>query len=262
LEFFHETKTFFQLKEIEKRVSKEKGITVMAIAGVVQELVDDGMVHLEKIGTSNYYWSYPSEQTVNLKRKLTAAEDLATSEKGKRKRLDGELTKAQEGREDSDERKALLTELASEHQRQTSLAGELASLADSDPEVIQAKMDKTALALAAANRCAIHAYHFSMPPCLHAPATWHCAHGVGHHPRSCKLTGVPCLVLATGCLLCFFSPPLSLLPPITSPLPAAVGPTTSSAQSPGARTSWVAGTTRSSSISRWESRKSLITSPD
>eukprot|EP00729_Bicosta_minor_P014323 gene14323-14194_t len=65
LDFFHETKTFFQLKEVEKRVSKEKGITSMAIKDVVDELISDGLVHVEKIGTSNYYWSYPSEAVHN-----------------------------------------------------------------------------------------------------------------------------------------------------------------------------------------------------
>lgn len=33
----------------------------MAIKDVLQSLVDDGLVHAEKIGTSNYYWAFPSE---------------------------------------------------------------------------------------------------------------------------------------------------------------------------------------------------------
>lgn len=36
----------------------------MAIKDVLQSLVDDGMVHCEKIGTSNYYWAFPSEGAV------------------------------------------------------------------------------------------------------------------------------------------------------------------------------------------------------
>ena len=49
------------MKNVEKRCAKEKGITPMAIKDILQELVDDGLVHGEKIGTSNYYWAFPSE---------------------------------------------------------------------------------------------------------------------------------------------------------------------------------------------------------
>jgi hypothetical protein len=31
------------------------------IKDVVQSLVDDGLVELEKIGSANYYWSFPSK---------------------------------------------------------------------------------------------------------------------------------------------------------------------------------------------------------
>jgi hypothetical protein len=33
----------------------------MAIKDVLQSLVDDNMVHAERIGSSNYYWAFPSE---------------------------------------------------------------------------------------------------------------------------------------------------------------------------------------------------------
>jgi hypothetical protein len=40
-----------------------------SVKDVLQSLVDDGLVTVEKIGTSNYYWSFPStiQQSVRTK---------------------------------------------------------------------------------------------------------------------------------------------------------------------------------------------------
>lgn len=64
LEIFSEKKDFFMLKEVEKMAYK-KGIPLLAVKDVLQGLVDDDLVRLEKIGTSNYYWSFPSQKQVN-----------------------------------------------------------------------------------------------------------------------------------------------------------------------------------------------------
>lgn len=39
---------------------KMKGIVQQSVKEVLQSLVDDDLVMFEKIGTSNYYWSFPS----------------------------------------------------------------------------------------------------------------------------------------------------------------------------------------------------------
>lgn len=35
----------------------------MSVKDVLQSLVDDAMVEQDKIGTSNYFWSFPSKAT-------------------------------------------------------------------------------------------------------------------------------------------------------------------------------------------------------
>lgn len=70
LEIFHNSKDFFQLKELEKIAPKEKGITMQSVKEVVQNLVDDHLVDSEKIGTSIYFWSFPSKAKNAKKRKL------------------------------------------------------------------------------------------------------------------------------------------------------------------------------------------------
>lgn len=59
LQIFHEKKTFFTLKEIEKIAPKEKGIVVQSVKDILQALVDDDLIRAEKIGTSIYYWKFP-----------------------------------------------------------------------------------------------------------------------------------------------------------------------------------------------------------
>ena len=64
LEIFQETQDFWQLKELEKMAPKLKGIVSQSVKEVVEGLVSDGLVITEKVGTSNYFWSYPSTQYI------------------------------------------------------------------------------------------------------------------------------------------------------------------------------------------------------
>lgn len=47
----------------------------MSVKEVLQSLVDDGMVDTDRIGTSNYFWAFPSKALHARKRKL---EELQT----------------------------------------------------------------------------------------------------------------------------------------------------------------------------------------
>lgn len=55
LEVFHEAGDVFLLKDVEKIASK-RGVVLQSIKEVLQSLVDDDLVHSEKIGISNYFW--------------------------------------------------------------------------------------------------------------------------------------------------------------------------------------------------------------
>ena len=88
MEIFYEKKDFFQLKELEKIAPKEKGIIAQSVKDVVQSLVDDGMVDSDKIGTSVYFWAFPSKAVNNRRQKLSYLEDRYGSVK--KMRLDCE----------------------------------------------------------------------------------------------------------------------------------------------------------------------------
>lgn len=44
---------------MEKIAPKEKGIIAQSVKDVVQNLVDDGLIDTDKIGTSVYFWAFP-----------------------------------------------------------------------------------------------------------------------------------------------------------------------------------------------------------
>jgi Mnd1 HTH domain len=60
---------------------------------VFQSLVDDDLVHQEKIGSSNFFWSFPSEHAVKLLNEIARAQeldqDLASTERQLEESLKG-----------------------------------------------------------------------------------------------------------------------------------------------------------------------------
>merc|ERR1719209_167748 len=105
MEIFYETKDVYLLKDLEKIAPKSKGITPMSVKDVVMSLVDDGLVDSEKIGTSIYFWAFPSSKASQARK---AKLEKVTEERDKiRERLatmKKEAQAAEEGREETEER--------------------------------------------------------------------------------------------------------------------------------------------------------------
>ena len=59
LHLFHESAKPWLLKDVEKAAAKRG--SVPTVKDVVQSLIDDSLVHVDKIATSNWYWSFPGE---------------------------------------------------------------------------------------------------------------------------------------------------------------------------------------------------------
>ena len=77
---------------------------------VLQSLVDDHLVTCEKIGTSNYFWSFPSSAMNSRKTKLQSLRsEIERSNKVEMELIDA-LKKAEIGRESTEERCRLLPE--------------------------------------------------------------------------------------------------------------------------------------------------------
>ncbi|KAI9137181.1 meiotic nuclear division protein 1 [Paraphysoderma sedebokerense] len=152
LEIFHETKDFFQLKDLEKLAPKNKGIVAQTVKEVLQSLVDDNMVTAEKIGISNYFWSFPSQCGQIRQTKI----DNLNAEKdkllAKKQQLEEDIQQARVGKEESEKRSILLSQLAEAESLRKQHLAELAKFKECDPEVLEAKERKTQVCKDAANR--------------------------------------------------------------------------------------------------------------
>ena len=108
LELFHEKKDFFLLKEVEKIAFKEKGIVSQSVKDVLQSLVDDDLINSEKIGTSVYFWEFPSNALATKKKKI---EDVSKKVDGLGSKLESikrSVDNAYNDRKDSPTRSEML----------------------------------------------------------------------------------------------------------------------------------------------------------
>ncbi|KAF8200825.1 meiotic nuclear division protein 1 [Pholiota molesta] len=92
LEIFHETRDFYQLKELEKLGPKLKGI------------VDDGLVQADKIGSSNFFWSFPSQHGVLVQTKLDKVREAGNTHRTQVIEFKNAIEAARAERIDSDVR--------------------------------------------------------------------------------------------------------------------------------------------------------------
>lgn len=152
MEIFFETKDVFQLKDLEKLAPKEKGITAMSVKEVLQSLVDDGMVDCERIGTSNYYWAFPSKALHARKRKLEALNSQLSEGSQKHADLQKSIEKARVGRQETEERAMLAKELSSFRDQRQQLKAEVEKYRECDPQVVEEIREANKVAKEAANR--------------------------------------------------------------------------------------------------------------
>ncbi|EJD03047.1 meiotic nuclear division protein 1, partial [Fomitiporia mediterranea MF3/22] len=146
LEIFHETKDFFQLKELEKLGPKMKGIVQQSVKEVLQGLVDDSLVQSDKIGSSNFFWSFPSQRGALMNSRLNTAKETRANLQSQLQDLQDTIENEKIMRADNDERTSALTELASTKAQIVELEKELAQYGSCDPAKIEAKRRAAKLA--------------------------------------------------------------------------------------------------------------------
>jgi len=152
LEIFYEKKEFFQLKDLEKIAPKEKGIVVQSVKDVLQSLVDDCMVDTDKIGTSVYYWSFPSKTASIRKQKLELLQKKIEETKKRKLNTDTKLDAAKADRKDEDGLNSLLEQLKQAQEINKSLKPKLKQYEELDPDALVALKTEAEMAKTSANR--------------------------------------------------------------------------------------------------------------
>ncbi len=141
----------YTLKQLEK-LAQKKGVNTQTLKDVLSEMVSDGQVDLDKIGSTNWYWSFPNREQNALKTQLAKFEkeiqavnaDVAAAETQKKT--------LQQDRIPSKERTEKLKLLNSLRNDERELNLQLENLRENDPEKIQKMIELSDLCLAAANK--------------------------------------------------------------------------------------------------------------
>lgn len=152
LNIYHKTKQVYTEKEIIALAAKA-GVNQNTIAEINQALIDDGLVDKEKIGGSNYFWSFPGkkDRMMQLKHTKTLAsiEDL----KGKITEAQSQLSDAKRGREDENgERAKKLARLTELEKSKKEAMEQLEKLKENDPKAMANLEKELQLCKEAANR--------------------------------------------------------------------------------------------------------------
>ena len=123
-------------KELEKS-AKKLGFHPMAMGDVLQELLDDGLCCKEKIGSSNYIWSFPSTAFKHASKKRRLLEERANELEESISQLTKDRAALEPGRELTDNYLELQDELRTKKARLDVLESKLDSNRANDPEVLK-----------------------------------------------------------------------------------------------------------------------------
>ena len=150
-QIFFDSQSPFTLKEMEK-IGGKQGIVTQSIKEVLQELVDDNLVHLEKIGIANYYWSFPSEATATKKKIVKQLDESLSNKKRKLEDTKKEIETLSVGREKTDEYNKILQNYEKLQSDVAIVDKELDKLKENDPKVLDDLRAHIATAKASINR--------------------------------------------------------------------------------------------------------------
>ncbi|KAF0694639.1 Aste57867_14478 [Aphanomyces stellatus] len=145
LKIYHDTLEVYNLKEVEK-IGSKAGVVLQTIKDVNQALVDDSLVDTDKIGSGNYFWSFPSKVAQQRKRKLEDLEAKRTELRGKIETAKQTIEAQKHLRTDSADRVEKLNRLAALKTQNADTKQKLHLLSENDPDVLKKLEAKVKLA--------------------------------------------------------------------------------------------------------------------
>lgn len=165
---YHKTQQVYTEKEIIALAAKA-GVNANSIPEIHQSLVDDGLVEKEKIGGSNYCWSFKAkkdrmaqkshQQTLDTIQELKPKVEEASAQLADAKRGREEEVELQQGNTEDDavttrttNRAAKLQRLNELEQRKSKILAELESLKENDPAALADLEKELKLVTSAAHR--------------------------------------------------------------------------------------------------------------
>lgn len=112
---------------------------MQSVKEVLEMLVADGEIQMEKIGTSNYFWSFPSTLKITRQNKLEKFTNELEEVEQELLKVEERITKESELRVESAERDEKLKELSRLESEVAKVSAELKKYEVNDPEAYEEK---------------------------------------------------------------------------------------------------------------------------
>ncbi|KAH9812225.1 meiotic nuclear division protein 1 [Melampsora americana] len=139
IDFFHASNDFFSIKDLLKLVPRATGIVSQSVEDTLKNLVDDGLVKLEKVGSINLYWSFTSEQSVTINQAIQKQNEEIEKLNSSKSELEHSIKLEKVDRVESVEREVGLQDLLELQTCIKSLQEEIERLHATDPVRIEEK---------------------------------------------------------------------------------------------------------------------------
>ena len=133
LQILRQAKRPYTLKDLEKLASKA-GVVMNTVKDVVTSLHDDQLVELDKIGSTNYFWSFPSKEAAARRTKLRVAQEKVAAVEAEIAQLTERKKELEADRPPTEERKRALAELEELRAKRKDLEAKLEHAKANDPE--------------------------------------------------------------------------------------------------------------------------------
>ena len=133
--------TAHTLKELEKALPSVDSINVMQVKDYLQYLANAHAIHVEKIGSGNWYWSFASEERQSRETELGKLSAELESAQAHIMELEAKVQAAREERAEGEdgEREELVKRQEGLLGEVSALRKELAGYADADPGEVERK---------------------------------------------------------------------------------------------------------------------------
>mmetsp|Transcript_106470 Transcript_106470/g.159257 ORF Transcript_106470/g.159257 Transcript_106470/m.159257 type:complete len:211 (+) Transcript_106470:128-760(+) len=155
LEIYHKTEQVYTEKEIIALAAKA-GVNSNSIPDVHQSLIDDGLVEKEKIGGSNYCWSFKAKKDRMAQKTHEQTLKQVEELKPKVEEASAKLADAKRGREEvegaEETRASKLARLGQLSKKKAAIEAELETLKANDPAALADLEKELKLVTSAANR--------------------------------------------------------------------------------------------------------------
>jgi hypothetical protein len=103
LAWFHKTAVAHSIKDLEKAIPSVASINGMQVKDYLQALSDDNKIRVEKIGSGNWYWSFPSDEKKAKEAMLERAQEEFNKANATLTELQAKVDEAGAAREDDDD---------------------------------------------------------------------------------------------------------------------------------------------------------------